>query len=678
MKKIFIKPENRGKFTATKERTGKSTEELTHSSNPVTKKRAVFAQNAAKWHHKVDGGPIMKKKFQSQKKAVGGTVEPIKKNLDDSAYAEALAKAPKYVDLVDKYGSFSNEPIKRKAIQEAWDREHPRAKERRSQLPERSFVDGGTVLDYQQLQQKDNVGDIAGIAGGVAQGAVSGGLPGAAIALAAGIGKKLIGDKALAEKNALIEKRNTQGALQSATAGLTGSIKGDNSALESQYASQAGNIDSKASAIQEAIDVTGKAGIKLISDAKDAVTKLAVKAKNGGYIPKMAKGGKVKGAGTGTSDSIPAKLDGGDFIVPANNAEKAMALRKDHFGESKQVASTNDGEVPVSISNGEVRFTKDEMDYLDEIGEGSKIRDLAPNAKQGNKKAGGGGVLTSKKDIAVEQIKRDNLTKDRVKYMAIKDSKMPISSPSSIPDTPQLILSPKQSSDFETYRASKVGKYTPPKNKLADFAKKNAGSLAFLGQAGVGLAQSIKNAAEERNRKNVESSAATMASDQANKLEQSATQAAQTIMSGTESDADRAAGNYMKVARETGGSSSANVLAGAAKVGQSSSENYLKGMTAAAQLKLSGQQAASELRMKGSTQADAMASYNDEQRMKILAEKSANSNELIKAGLTNAVMAKIEKDKNKALAIAKEKSKTVTNTTTGQFKYGGVVKKLKK
>ena len=44
-KKIYIKPENRGKFTETKKRTGKTTEELTHSKNPLTRKRAVFAQN---------------------------------------------------------------------------------------------------------------------------------------------------------------------------------------------------------------------------------------------------------------------------------------------------------------------------------------------------------------------------------------------------------------------------------------------------------------------------------------------------------------------------------------------------------------------------------------------------------------------------------------------------------
>lgn len=51
---IHIKPENKGKFTETKKRTGKTTEELTHSKNPLTRKRAIFAQNAKKWNHKKD------------------------------------------------------------------------------------------------------------------------------------------------------------------------------------------------------------------------------------------------------------------------------------------------------------------------------------------------------------------------------------------------------------------------------------------------------------------------------------------------------------------------------------------------------------------------------------------------------------------------------------------------
>lgn len=40
---IHINPANKGKFNATKRRTGKTTEELTHSKNPLTRKRAIFA-----------------------------------------------------------------------------------------------------------------------------------------------------------------------------------------------------------------------------------------------------------------------------------------------------------------------------------------------------------------------------------------------------------------------------------------------------------------------------------------------------------------------------------------------------------------------------------------------------------------------------------------------------------
>ncbi len=57
-KPIKIKPKNVGKFNATKKATGKTTEELTHSKNPVTKKRAIFAQNAAKWNKAADGTQI--------------------------------------------------------------------------------------------------------------------------------------------------------------------------------------------------------------------------------------------------------------------------------------------------------------------------------------------------------------------------------------------------------------------------------------------------------------------------------------------------------------------------------------------------------------------------------------------------------------------------------------------
>ena len=55
--KIYIKPENRGKFTALKERTGKSATWFKEHGTPAQKKMAIFALNARKWKHD-DGGPL--------------------------------------------------------------------------------------------------------------------------------------------------------------------------------------------------------------------------------------------------------------------------------------------------------------------------------------------------------------------------------------------------------------------------------------------------------------------------------------------------------------------------------------------------------------------------------------------------------------------------------------------
>lgn len=68
---IHINPANKGKFNALKKRTGKTTEELTHSKNPLTRKRAIFAQNARKWHHE-QGGPVNPFHPMYQYMATGG------------------------------------------------------------------------------------------------------------------------------------------------------------------------------------------------------------------------------------------------------------------------------------------------------------------------------------------------------------------------------------------------------------------------------------------------------------------------------------------------------------------------------------------------------------------------------------------------------------------------------
>lgn len=49
--RIYIKPENRGKFTALKERTGYSASWFKENGTPAQKKMAVFALNARKWKH---------------------------------------------------------------------------------------------------------------------------------------------------------------------------------------------------------------------------------------------------------------------------------------------------------------------------------------------------------------------------------------------------------------------------------------------------------------------------------------------------------------------------------------------------------------------------------------------------------------------------------------------------
>lgn len=54
---IFIKPENRGKFTALKERTGKSSTWYKEHGTPAQKKMATFSLNATKWKH-ADGGEL--------------------------------------------------------------------------------------------------------------------------------------------------------------------------------------------------------------------------------------------------------------------------------------------------------------------------------------------------------------------------------------------------------------------------------------------------------------------------------------------------------------------------------------------------------------------------------------------------------------------------------------------
>jgi hypothetical protein len=89
---IHINPANKGKFNATKKATGKTTEELTHSKNPLTRKRAIFAQNASRWKHQ-DGGQAM----QQQQPQGGGQEDQMQQLVQMAEQALAQGASPEEV-----------------------------------------------------------------------------------------------------------------------------------------------------------------------------------------------------------------------------------------------------------------------------------------------------------------------------------------------------------------------------------------------------------------------------------------------------------------------------------------------------------------------------------------------------------------------------------------------------
>jgi len=94
-----------------------------------------------------------------------------------------------------------------------------------------------------------------------------------------------------------------------------------------------------------------------------------------------AEGGKIKGPGTGKSDSVGMTAPEGAFIVPKENSAQAMAYGADYLGwDDNEVASRNYGNTDINVSNGEVFYTPDEYNTLNYYG--VDVDGLAPNAEQ--------------------------------------------------------------------------------------------------------------------------------------------------------------------------------------------------------------------------------------------------------------------------------------------------------
>lgn len=94
-----------------------------------------------------------------------------------------------------------------------------------------------------------------------------------------------------------------------------------------------------------------------------------------------ADGGKITGKGTGTSDSIKAKVKENSFVVPHKNAVEAEIIRKVVLKAPNKKANLNQkGGTDVKLSNGEVLFSPKEVEKVENALGEDALRKLAPNA----------------------------------------------------------------------------------------------------------------------------------------------------------------------------------------------------------------------------------------------------------------------------------------------------------
>lgn len=107
----------------------------------------------------------------------------------------------------------------------------------------------------------------------------------------------------------------------------------------------------------------------------------------------FAKGGTIKGEGTGTSDSIEAKVKPGTFIVPAKNAGFAEKLVKGLLGKKEGKMNLNQGGgVKVKLSNGEYGISEKTKNELTAYLGQEILEKLAPEAEENEDKKCGGMV----------------------------------------------------------------------------------------------------------------------------------------------------------------------------------------------------------------------------------------------------------------------------------------------
>lgn len=130
-------------------------------------------------------------------------------------------------------------------------------------------------------------------------------------------------------------------------------------------------------------------------------------------------GGKIVGSGTAKSDSISKNVEDGSFIVPAENAQKAMNYGKTYLNwKDDELASRTYPGTETKLSNGEVLFTPEEKNIL--LYHGVDVFGLAPNAESSTQMAKGGEKYATKEfdDFTIKQLGLNpDITPEEIKTM---------------------------------------------------------------------------------------------------------------------------------------------------------------------------------------------------------------------------------------------------------------------
>lgn len=333
----------------------------------------------------------------------------------------------------------------------------------------------------------------------------------------------------------------------------------------------------------------------------------------------LKNGGKVEGKGTSKSDSIETELDAGDFIIPAENADRAMEIGQEHLGWNPgQVASLKDGEEPVNLSDGEVRFTKEEKAFLDDIG--IPVEKLAPKAKE-----------TPNEIKETEEQIPGNEDAEIVDEVIVKDN--------------------------EPQNKSKGGAIL---KKTGKFIKNNPGTTIGAAQLGLGLIESI-GASKDKDAIPELKSQSAVANQSAANIKSSAKRAADAILSQTDKSASDAMGEFMKTAKESGGANSAAVLSNAAKVSDRSGNIKLAGRSKVAEVLANAESQAASIKATGA-QSDLITDReNIARKERRASERSEAANALIGAGASNIAGEAALKDFDKRIATIEEEG-VLSNT----------------